>query len=651
MTTGLLGARRANELLWSNLRLVVLDVETLWESGNSLPDEADAETRAAIERVRESGTPVVLRPQRRRVRYFQHQAIEAAGLTSESVGLDPGRCVEVRPGTGAPLPPPDQQPVTHEGRHRAISIAAVEVVRGRVKPAPFAVLVNPGVPVDRETVKIHKIETRHLADAPDFARVAPDLLARLTARDGETLVLVAHNAPFDVGVLRTEFELIGHTFPALPVLDTHGPIVRHVGIAPRDGSLAALLAALRIAHADAHTAKGDALATAAAAIEILRLASEKGIAYAPALLDAAGTRNSAQMAPPGRIRPSRHEVASLPADHLDTHLLLGAKPTAAARTAWITMANRCAALGCPDLGLAHDGLVRSSPAAPDRLLDALAAALRLRAAAGDGPGAHTVLGAIAAVFEQHCRMPADHAFSGTYPVRRKAAIETYHAALDAVRDLPACRPHAACVSCQRSQPCPRTELVRAVAPAVLDPVWDHGRLTKGSTLLAWFRPNEAGGWFYHQREPGTTPYWPRGGMKAGRVLADATLALMLRAYRMCGEEPNRFSEVQDEITRAIEMGCEDPALVEMWVERLATGGRLDDLREALAACEASLANRPDPSDSAWASLGTTADQIGTRITRMVERKRIAPDGTVEVLRWRNPGPAARRYRPLRFVRP
>ena len=647
MTAGLIGGRRASELLWSNLRLVVLDIETLWETGSSLPADADAETQAAIEQVRSTGVPVRLRPQVRRVRYFEHQAIEAAGLTSASLGSEPDRAVEVRPGSGVAKPASDPQAVTHEGRHRVISLAAVELVRGRIARTPFFRLVNPGVPVDPATFEVHHIETRHLAGAPDFGRVAPELLDRLLARDGETVILVAHNASFDLGVLRTEFELIGHVFPNLPVLDTRGPIVRHVGVAPRDGSLNALLAALHITNAAPHTATGAAVATATAAIELLRLASERGIAYAPTLLEAAGSRHAGDMKAPGRIRPSQRAVAAMPPEHLDTHHLLPERPTKAERTAWIRMADDCAQRRCPDLGLAYDSLVRASPADPDMLLDALTAALAMRAAAGDGPGVNTVLGAIAAVFLRFCPMPMPSGFTGNYPVRRKAAIGIYHRAMAAADGLAPCRGFAACPACHVGRPCPRVELLRAIAPAVLDPRWEDGKLTRGSTFMAWWRYDEAGGWFFHGSEGGSS----RGGVRAGRVLADATLAIMFRGYLAYGEEADRASRVRDELARAMAFGCEDPALVEMWADRLATGGRIEDIRDAHAACDARLATRPDPSDSAWASLAVTRDQFAARLTRMVERKRIDKDGNVEQMRWRHPGPRARRVRPMRFVRP
>jgi Nucleotidyltransferase domain len=78
---------------------------------------------------------------------------------------------------------------------------------------------------------------------------------------------------------------------------------------------------------------------------------------------------------------------------------------------------------------------------------------------------------------------------------------------------------------------------------------------------------------------------------------------------------------------------------------------LVDFEPLSPARDARLAVRPDPSDSAWASLAVARDQFAARLTRMVERKRINKDGAIELMRWRHPGPRARRVRPMRFVRP
>ncbi len=75
-------------------------------------------------------------------------------------------------------------------------IAAVRV-RGGVRRGEFASLVNPGVPVPPGIEDLTGISDWMLAAAPGVAAVLPGLL-----RFAEGCVLVAHNAPFDVGFLR-----------------------------------------------------------------------------------------------------------------------------------------------------------------------------------------------------------------------------------------------------------------------------------------------------------------------------------------------------------------------------------------------------------------------------------------------------------------
>lgn len=153
-------------LLWQDVRLAVLDIETVWDPGG-FGGSARDETDRAIEAVRATGEPVRLTPQPRKVRWQQHATIEAAGLTSMSHGQEPNRAVEVRPGTGAT---PDRPPVSSQlgGEFRVASVAICECVRG--KPgAAWHTLVNPGVPVDPETAKHHKLTDAQLRVSPPFA--------------------------------------------------------------------------------------------------------------------------------------------------------------------------------------------------------------------------------------------------------------------------------------------------------------------------------------------------------------------------------------------------------------------------------------------------------------------------------------------------
>ena len=638
-------SRRSLELLWANVRLVVLDLEALWESGTSLPaDEADAETTAAIERVRTTGQAVILRPRTRRVRYFQHHAAEAAGLTSESAGDEPGRAVTIRPGDGEP---PAEAVVTHEGRYRAISIALVECEHGKIRRT-WHRLVNPGVPVDPETYKKHRITTELLSQAPVFSAVAPELVARLMPSDREAVVLVAHNANFDAGVLRTEFELMGRELPDLPVLDTGGRIVRTLGLSPRDGSLDALLSALDIVNVAPHTATGDATATAKAALDLMRRAADNGFIDIAELLEAAGKRSSGAMRPIGRIRPSRRTLPVIAPDHVARHFVLSKAPTKAELKRWIDVAGECARLRCPDLGRSFESLVATAAAAPGIIIGALEEVLTRRASDSDGPGANTALGAIAATVARFCPMPAPAGFSGAYPINRRQAIAIYHRATSLTNVLPRCSSAARCAWCADASPCPRTELARAFAPAVLDPRWEQGKLTRGSTLLAWLRYDERAGWFFHRQESARA--LNRSGAPAGPALADAASALLVRAYGLWGNEPDRAARSRELLRRLIEdYGCSDPALLEMWAWRAATGGRPDDLRAAVEVCDRGIALRPEHGDAAWDALQNTRNHLAGRLGRMQNRQVIDEFGAVTNVRRHHPGDHARRRRPLRFV--
>jgi DNA polymerase-3 subunit epsilon len=78
-------------------------------------------------------------------------------------------------------------------------IAAVRVEEGR-EVARWSSLVNPGVPIPAFIQQLTGISDAMVAQAPPFAELAPKLLALL---DGA--VLVAHNARFDHGFLKSEF--------------------------------------------------------------------------------------------------------------------------------------------------------------------------------------------------------------------------------------------------------------------------------------------------------------------------------------------------------------------------------------------------------------------------------------------------------------
>jgi DNA polymerase-3 subunit epsilon len=93
-------------------------------------------------------------------------------------------------------------------------IGAVKV-RGGERLGVFATLVNPGEPVPPFITVLTGITEAMLAPAPRIESVLPTLLEFLHGA-----VLVAHNAPYDVGFLKAACARHGYQWPQPRVLDT-----------------------------------------------------------------------------------------------------------------------------------------------------------------------------------------------------------------------------------------------------------------------------------------------------------------------------------------------------------------------------------------------------------------------------------------------
>ena len=100
-------------------------------------------------------------------------------------------------------------------RAAAITEVAAVRVRGGRRQGEFASLVNPGISVPPGIEDLTGISDWMLAAAPRLSAVLPGLL---DFADG--CVLVAHNAPFDVGFLRAACAECGLAWPRFTVLDT-----------------------------------------------------------------------------------------------------------------------------------------------------------------------------------------------------------------------------------------------------------------------------------------------------------------------------------------------------------------------------------------------------------------------------------------------
>jgi len=93
-------------------------------------------------------------------------------------------------------------------------MAAVRWEDGR-EMAVFQTLVNPGYPIPPSAIAIHGITDAMVANQPPVAEVLPAFLefCRATA-------VIAHNAKFDLGFLRTESTRTGIPLFTSPVIDS-----------------------------------------------------------------------------------------------------------------------------------------------------------------------------------------------------------------------------------------------------------------------------------------------------------------------------------------------------------------------------------------------------------------------------------------------
>ncbi|MDP5290760.1 DNA polymerase III subunit epsilon [Oceanimonas sp. CHS3-5] len=92
----------------------------------------------------------------------------------------------------------------HYMGHRVIEIGCVEVVNRRLTGRHLHLYLKPDRLVDEEAIRVHGITDEFLADKPEFSVHVDEFLDFIRGAE-----MVAHNAPFDVGFLDYEMELLG----------------------------------------------------------------------------------------------------------------------------------------------------------------------------------------------------------------------------------------------------------------------------------------------------------------------------------------------------------------------------------------------------------------------------------------------------------
>lgn len=87
--------------------------------------------------------------------------------------------------------------------HRIIEIGCVEILDRRISKSYFHTYVNPTRAIEVGAQQVHGISTEFLEDKPIFSTIANDLISYIKGAE-----LIIHNAPFDVGFLNAEFEIL-----------------------------------------------------------------------------------------------------------------------------------------------------------------------------------------------------------------------------------------------------------------------------------------------------------------------------------------------------------------------------------------------------------------------------------------------------------
>jgi DNA polymerase-3 subunit epsilon len=179
-------------------------------------------------------------------------------------------------------------------------IGAVKVRGGEVV-GQFQTLVNPGQPIPPFVVALTGITDALVATAPSLAGALPAFLE--FARGA---VIVAHNAPYDVGFLKGACAKYGQTWPDPAVVDT----ARLARVAlhrdeVRNCKLATLAAHFHATVAPTHRAFDDARATADVLHALIERAGDLGVSTLEDLQAFSSRVSAAQ-------RTKRHLAQGLP---------------------------------------------------------------------------------------------------------------------------------------------------------------------------------------------------------------------------------------------------------------------------------------------------------------------------------------------------
>jgi DNA polymerase III subunit epsilon len=164
---------------------------------------------------------------------------------------------------------------TRPGLDEIVSLAVVRLDADGVEVDRFGRLVRPWCPIPVQASQVHGIRDEDVVSAPRIGEIAQELSEVLSGA-----VFVAHNAPFDLGMLRHAFARAGIDYSPISVACTLDAF-RLLEPLADDHRLESICERRGIILEGAHEARNDVLATVA----LLRLLLAEGLAPETVELD------------------------------------------------------------------------------------------------------------------------------------------------------------------------------------------------------------------------------------------------------------------------------------------------------------------------------------------------------------------------------
>jgi DNA polymerase III subunit epsilon len=138
--------------------------------------------------------------------------------------------------------------------HRLVEVGAVRFRMDGQELATFQTLINPEIPIPKDVQHVHGITDRMVRGKPTIEYVLPQFIEFLGHHD---TILLAHNAPFDLGFLAMALTRLRITYPPHYLLDTLD-MARRLYPAWPSHSLEYVATRLKVAKRAEHRALSDA---------------------------------------------------------------------------------------------------------------------------------------------------------------------------------------------------------------------------------------------------------------------------------------------------------------------------------------------------------------------------------------------------------